>query len=247
MPGLAHKLQDFIGNMLRCYSQLTADVIFHKFIKKSFIRVCHQIIKPNAGTDKNFFDFGDVPYLSEKLKIILVVYRQILTRRRKQALPLLADSFCQLLFAGRITEISRGASYIMDIAFKIRILCHLFSFFQNGIMTSRLKDTALMKGQRTEITASKASSVAGQTEFDLFQCRNPAFFLIHGMILSRIRQIVNIVHFHLRQRLRWWILYHISTVPIRFCQRLCCKWICVSVLNGKAVRISFFIGLYLFK
>ena len=104
--------------MLRCYSQLTADVIFHKLIKKSFIRVCHQIIKPNAGTDKNFFNFGDIPDLSEKLKIILVVYRQILTRRRKQALSLLADSFCQLLFAGRITKISRRASYIMDIALK---------------------------------------------------------------------------------------------------------------------------------
>ena len=135
----------------------------------------------------------------------------------------------------------------MDIAFKIRILRHLFSFFQNGIVTSCLKDAALMKSQRTEITASKASSVAGQTEFDLFQCRDPAFFLVHGMISSCIRQIVNIVHFHLRQRLRWWILYHISTVPIRFCQRLCCKWIRVSVLNGKAVRVSFFIGLYLLK
>lgn len=68
----------------------------------------------------------------------------------------------------------------MDIAFKIRILRHLFSFFQNGIVTSCLKDTALMKGQRTEITASKASSVAGQTEFDLFQCRDPPSFWYMG-------------------------------------------------------------------
>ncbi len=62
----------------------------------------------------------------------------------------------------------------MDIAFEIRILRHLFSFFENGIMTSGLKDPSLMKGQRTEITAAKAATVARQTEFDLFQSRDPA-------------------------------------------------------------------------
>ena len=133
IPGspVSHLLKHCIRDMFRCHLQLTADVVLAQFSEKRIVFVCHQIIKPNAGTDKKLFlTLGDIPDLSEKLKIILVVYRQILTRRRKQALPLLADSFCQLLFAGRITKISRRASYIMDIAFKIRILRHLFSFFQ---------------------------------------------------------------------------------------------------------------------
>ena len=125
---------------------------------------------------------------------------KILTGRWKQALPVLTYALCKLLFTGRMTKISGRSSYIVDISFKIRIFRHPRSFFQNGFMTSGLKDPSLMKGQRTEIAASEAASVAGQAEFDLLQCRNSAIFLIHWMILSCIGKIIHIIHFCLRQR-----------------------------------------------
>ena len=129
----------------------------------------------------------------------------------------------------------------MNIAFKIWVLCHFFCFSQNGFMASCLKNAALMESQRTEITAAKTASVAGQTELDLFQCRNPSVFFIHGMILACVRQVINIIHFHLCQRLRRRILDHIAAVSIRFHQRLCSEWIRVAILDGKTVRISFFV------
>ena len=94
-----------------------------------------------------------------------MVHRKVLTWRWKQTLPVLTDTFCQLFFTGWMTKISSWASYIVDIPFEIRIFCHPYCFFQDGFVASRLEDTPLMKGQCTEITASKTSAIAGQTEF----------------------------------------------------------------------------------
>ena len=48
--------------MLRCNFQLTADMILAQFFEKCVIRIRQQIVKPDTGTDKYFFDSR---YLSE--------------------------------------------------------------------------------------------------------------------------------------------------------------------------------------
>ena len=56
---LAHIFQHLIGNMLRSYTKLSAYMIFGKFIKKSFVRVCQHIIETHTGTDKYFLLLED--------------------------------------------------------------------------------------------------------------------------------------------------------------------------------------------
>ena len=59
---LAHHLKNRVCYMLRCNFQLTADMILTQFFEKRVIRIRQQIVKPDTGTDKYFFDSR---YLSE--------------------------------------------------------------------------------------------------------------------------------------------------------------------------------------
>mgnify|MGYP002627696202 CR=1 FL=1 len=156
----------------------------------------------------------------------------------EKALAILADTFCQLFLTGRLTKIGSRSAYIMDISLEFRIFCHFDSFLQDRFMTPCLEDTSLMKGQGTEITAAEAAAIAGKTEFDLFQSRYTAFCIVHGMPGIRIRQIVNVIHFLLCQRLCRRILDDISSAAIAFCQWSGCERIRITVLNGKAFCIN---------
>ena len=98
-----------------------------------------------------------------------------------------------------------------------------------------------MKGQGTEITASKAPSVACQAELNLFQCRNTTLLLIHRMNFLRIGHCIHIIHLPLCQRQCRGILYNISLRPIRFCHWSGTERICILILNGKTVCISLLI------
>ena len=132
----------------------------------------------------------------------------------------------------------------MNITLEFRIICHSGSFFDQRLMTSGLKNSSLMKSQGAEITAAKAPSVACQAELDFFQCWNSAQLLIHGMNFLRIRQGIYIIHFLLRQGQSRRILYNISLCPIRFCHWSGAEWICILILNGKAVCINLLIYFY---
>ena len=57
-----------------------------------------------------------------------MVYLQIFARLRPQALLILAGTEFKLFFAGRISEISRRPSYVMDITFKILVGYYFFRF-----------------------------------------------------------------------------------------------------------------------
>lgn len=164
---LSHLIQYMIAAMFRSNFQLTAGMFPYQFPKKSVIWVGKQIIKPDAGTDKYLLHFWQLPQAAQQFHIIPVVCVQIRTRLRKQALPVLANPFRQLFFTGRMTEIGRRSANIMNIAFKLRILSHLPGLRQNGCMTSRLDNPALVHCQRAEIAAAKAATVAHKTEFYL--------------------------------------------------------------------------------
>ena len=113
-------------------------------------------------------------------------------------------------------------------------------------MASGLQDPSLMKCQGTEITASEASSVARQAEFNLFQCRDPALFLIHGMNSFCIGKCIDIIHFLLRQRQCRRILYHISPASVKFRHWSGAERVRILVLYGKAVRVGLFVLFYFF-
>ena len=173
-----------------------------------------------------------------------MIYSQVFAWRGKQALLILADPFRELFLTRWLSEICCGTTHIVNITLELRIICHSGSFFDQGLMTSGLKNSSLMKSQGAEITAAKAPSVACQAELDFFQCRNSAQLLIHGMNFLRIRQGIYIIHFLLRQGQSRRILYNISLCPIRFCHWSGAEWICILILNGKAVCINLLIYFY---
>ena len=54
MLRLPHFGQHRIGYMFRRYLQLSADMMPAQFPEKTVIRICHDIIKTDSGTDKHF-------------------------------------------------------------------------------------------------------------------------------------------------------------------------------------------------
>ena len=104
-----------------------------------------------------------------------------------------------------------------------------------------------MKGKSTEITASEASSVACQAEFDLLQSRNTAQFFIHRMNPLCVGKGIYIIHLCLGQWLCRRILYNIASVSIKFCQWPGCERVCILILDCKAFCIGFLILLYFVK
>ena len=240
----SHILQNLIRHMFRCHTQLPTYVMFHQFTQKSLVPVCHHIIKAYTGADEYLLHSRDLPQLPKQRNVIRMIYSQVFAWRGKQALLILADPFRELFLTRWLSEICCGTTHIVNITLELRIICHSGSFFDQRLMTSGLKNSSLMKSQGTEITATKAPSVACQAELDFFQCRNSAQLLIHGMNFLRIRQGIYIIHFLLCQGQSRRILYNISLCPIRFCHWSGAEWICILILNGKAVCINLLIYFY---
>ena len=61
------------------------------------------------------------PDLAEQLHIIPVGYLQVGAGFGKQALSVRAGSFFSLFLTGGSTEIGRGTSHIVNIAFEVRL------------------------------------------------------------------------------------------------------------------------------
>ena len=101
--------------MFRRHLQLAADVILTQFPEKRWIRVSHDIIKADAGTDENFFHLRNLTELSEQIPVIRVIHLQIFAWFWEQALSVDAGPFGQLLVTGRLPEVGCGTAHIMDI------------------------------------------------------------------------------------------------------------------------------------
>ena len=101
-------------------------------------------------------------------------------------------------------------------------------------MTSCLDYPALMEGQCTEITASKAASVADKRKLHLAYRRHSACLLVAWMISPHIRECIDLIHLLLRQRLLRWILHHKRRVVIWLYEPLCTERISIAVLYVKA-------------
>ena len=149
--------------------------------------------------------------------------------------------FVHLFFAGRKTEICGRASYIMNITFKIWFFCQQLCLFYQRFMAPSLNNPSLMKGQSTKTTCPKASPIANKAELNFSNSRNSSFFFINWMIISHIRQVIDLVHLALRQRLSRRILHNIDSSLIRLYQSFSCKRVCIGILDKKAFGIVPFI------
>ena len=156
-------------------------------------------------------------------------------------MPVPAGSVKLLFFTGRTAEIGRGAAHIMDITLKTRILCHLLRFFYNGILASALNNSPLMKGQGAERTGSKTAPAADQSVPHLGNGGNLSLCQYIRMAGPLIRKCIDIIHFHLCQRLCRRILHHIEMLFVTFCQTLAAERVRIPILDPKAFCVEAFI------
>ena len=116
--------------MLRRNLKLSAYMVLAELSKKGILLICHYIIKPDPGTDKNLFYPWKASKLSKEAYIVFMVSPKILAGGREEALSVFTYPLGQLFFTGGMPEIGSRAAHIMDISFKILILRHLFCFCQ---------------------------------------------------------------------------------------------------------------------
>lgn len=122
--GLVHIFQHVVRNVLRRYSELTADMIFQKLAEKRFVAVCNKIVKPYPRAHKHLFHALYPSELSQKLQIFRVIHLHVRAQFRVQALPVRTRAGFELFFAGGIAEIRRRSAHVMDISLEIWIMRH---------------------------------------------------------------------------------------------------------------------------
>ena len=146
IPRLAHFRQHMIGDMFRGNPQLTADVVLAEFPQKSPVAVRKQVIKAEAGADKNLFYAGQGAELFEQGQVISVVDLQIGAGLREKTASVPAGTVGHLLFTGRCAELRGRTSDIINIALEIWLLQHLPCLLQDGLVAAHLYDAALVEG-----------------------------------------------------------------------------------------------------
>ncbi len=97
-------------------------MVFAKFMEKSIVRIVHQIVKADAGADKNFFHPRDGAQLAKQQKVIAMVDIKVTAWFREQALPVCAGTRPELFFTGWSAEICGRSAHIVNIALKIRLV-----------------------------------------------------------------------------------------------------------------------------
>ena len=229
--------------MFRRHLQLPAYMVFTQFFQESLVFIFQQIIKPDSGTDEYFSDLRQFPQCPQDVHIFRVLCIQILARLRKKALLIRAYPVFQLFLAGRMAEVRSRSAYIMNIPLKSRLLRAQFCLLNQRFLTSCLNDTPLMKGECTEITAAETATVAYQAELNLFYRRNASRLSVRRMIRPHIRQCIHIIHLHLTQWLRRWVLHDIQVLGIWLHQPFSGIRIGIAVLGVKAFCISLFLFL----
>ena len=141
-------------------------------------------------------------------------------------------------------EVGGRASHIVNIALEIQLLGNADSLPNNGLITARLNNPALMGDNGTEITATKAPSLGGNTEFNLLDSRHSPCSIIHRMPISFVRQIVDFVHFLCGKGHSWWIL-HNTKIPILLSQLFATESILLQIFHLKGLGKGLFVPFYL--
>ena len=113
--------------MLRRDFERSADVIAAKFLDEFVrLRVRHQIVIADTGTNEYFFDPIKVSYCPQDIQIITVIHFHVRANTRIQTILIRANADFELLLTGRKAKISGRAPDIVDITLKIFFLRQCF-------------------------------------------------------------------------------------------------------------------------
>ena len=191
--GLAHHIKHSSGAVLGSDFQLTAYVVFDKLTHKLVVLVLDKIIVSYAAADKNSLYTFNFTYLTENVKIFLMIYLKIFAWLRRKALSALAQTVFQLMCAGGGTEVCGGTAHVVDIALEIGERGEELCFPQNALLASYGNSPALVECYGAEVAVSEAPSVVGDGEFHFLYSGNAALRLVNGVIGAHIGQLVNVV------------------------------------------------------
>ena len=221
--------------------ELSADMMAAELLKEGPVGIRHQIVKTNARADKDSLNSRKGAQLPKELNIVRVVYNQVRAGLREKALAVYAGPAHHLFVAGRPAKLRSGASDVIDIALKVRILRHEPGLREDGLMASCLHDPSLVEGQRTEAAAAVAAAVGGKGEFNVVAERGDASLgIIHRMPRTHVGKGVDIIQFLRCQGPRRRVLHHKGAAVIGFIDALCSKGIRVFVLELYAERAGLF-------
>ena len=106
-------------------------MVLTHFAEEGIVRICHNIVKAYAGAYENLFYTIQTSELSQQRKIVAVIHLKILTRLRKQALPVSTDTLCKLFVACRAAEICSRSADIMNITLEVGVFYYYFRLLYN--------------------------------------------------------------------------------------------------------------------
>ena len=245
IPRFAHERQHIRRHVLRSHAQLPGDVVLTYLTHESLIRVEHHVVEADAGSDKHFFHFWQLPDRPKYIEIFPVVSNQVGAGFRGETLSVFAGTDFQLLPTSRRSEIGSRPANVVDVAFEFGVVCHLHSFLDDRSLASRLHDPPLMESQSAEIAAAVAAAVGRNAELDLLDGGDAARIFIHRMIGPHVGKRVDVVHLHHRERLCRRILDHIQGSVVDFIEDLGLEWVCILILDAEALRIRAAVTFYL--
>ena len=118
----------------------------------------------------------------------------------------------------------------MDIALESGHLGDLFCFLDHALVAAHLNVASLMERERAEVARAEAAAVVDDGELHLLNGRYAAERLIRRMIVTHVRQRVNMVHLLSGQRLRGRVL-HEDALAVPLENRLAAHGILFVVLD----------------
>ena len=242
---LAHEREYIRRHVLGCHAELPGDMMLADLAHKSLIRVEHHVVEADAGSDKHFFHFWQLPNRPKYIEIFPVVSNQVGAGFRVETLSVFAGTDFQLLFAGRRSEIGSRTADVVDVAFEFGVVSHLHGLLDDRSLASRLHDPPLMKSEGAEITAAVASAVGRNTELDFLDGGDAACIFIHRMVGPHVGQRVNVVHLQHRKRLRGRILDNIQGTVVDLIEDFGLERVRILILDPKALRVRAPVTFYL--
>ena len=194
---LAHLLQYPVRDVLWCHTHLSRDVILADLAEELLIRIRHEVIEAEAGSDKDLLHPRQRTHFAEQLHIVAVIDLQVLTRLWPETFATDTGALRELLLAGWSTELGGRTTDIEDVALEFLILRDLLRLREDAFVGAALHDTSLMHGEGAEIALAEAAAALGDAFLDLTEGRDAACRIVHRMPCTHERKRVDIIHLHL--------------------------------------------------
>ena len=140
-------------------------------------RSAMHVVEADARAHEHLLHAGQLPQLAQKLRRNprWSAFNLPARLRRQGTACLRQAPRVQLLVAGRLAEVGRGAADVVDVALELRvgvIMLRLFAAMDSWLRG--LDDAPLMERQRAEGALAEAAAVGGQAELHLANGRDAA-------------------------------------------------------------------------